>query len=101
MAHLATLRADCPPAKLHSDNTTSSAGRDDPYTQIGPFHEHPVSADVVTNSEQCDSSRQVAQGWLQAVPDIDLNQTPAQEDPKPTQPEMGFRLHQSLTQLAT
>lgn len=90
MAHLATLRADCPPVKLHSDNTTSSAGRDDPYTQIGPFHEHPVSADVVTNSEQCDSSRQVAQSQLHTISDINLYLHPAQVDPDPTQPVAGF-----------
>ena len=32
---------------------------------------------------------------------IDLYLSPAQDDPEPIQPVVGFRQHQSLTQLAT
>lgn len=73
----------------------------DCFTQIGPSHAHPGPVDADTNSEQCGSFRQVAQGWLPTLAEIISYLNSSQMDPEPTQLIVGFRAYQSLTQLAT
>lgn len=73
----------------------------DPYTQIDLSHAHLGPVDAATKSEQCDSSRQVAQGRLYTMSNFDPYLNPTQVNPEPTQPVEGFRPNQWSTQLAT
>ena len=67
---------------------------------LGPSHLHQGSAEAATNCRSLDSSRQVAEGQLQAASDSDLHWSPLQESPEPTHPVGGLKTNQSMTQLA-
>ena len=74
--------------------------RSKPCTQFSPAPTQPGTTEEATNNVSCGSSRQVAQGQLQASSNIHLHCKPAQVDPEPTQSVVDFRLHQSPNQLA-
>lgn len=67
--------------------------------QFGPSHVHSGPAEAGKNCGWLCSSKQVAQGWAQAVPDIDLHQIPSGEVPEPKHPVAVLRLYQSTIQL--
>ena len=72
----------------------------DTFTQNSLSHKQLGPVDTATNSEQCESSRQVAQGWLQTMSAIDLYLNPVKVGPEPIQSVVGLRPHQSSAKLA-
>ena len=68
--------------------------------QPGLSHMHSGAAEATTNFRLLGSSKQVAQGKLEADSDIDLPQSSSQEAPEPTHQVALFRPHQCMTQLA-
>ena len=83
------------PQYFHRSACSSKLEEVSLYTQIGLCHVHPGPVHTGTNNKQRGSARQVAQGMLHTMSDIDLYLNHTQVDPEPAKPGVGFRPHQS------
>ena len=95
------LKVQVEPQSFYKAAPSSKQEESNLFTHTSPSQSYSGPVDTDTNSEQHGSYRQVGQGHLHTMSDNGLYLNPTQVDPEPTNPVVGFRPHQSLTQLAT
>lgn len=76
------VEAPCPCAPLPFISVPVGAGLG---RQLGPSCVYPDPAEAGTNCGSLGRSKHVSRGQLKAASDIDLQQSPSQDTPEPTQ----------------